>query len=80
MYLDKMKGTTYLIVPLNLFSFEFLGCPLKCPLTFNRFFLKPLKLSPKLFGYPFYINFLLLIHLYDKMNFFILYNFTSIVV
>ena len=53
MYLDKMKGTTYLIVPLNLFSFEFLGCPLKCPLTFNRVFLKPLKLSPKLFGYPF---------------------------
>ena len=46
MYLDKMKGTTYLIVPLNLFSFEFLGCPLKCPLTFNRVFLTPPKVVP----------------------------------
>ena len=46
MYLDKMKGTTYLIVPLNLFSFEFLGCPPKVPPNFQQGFLNPPKVVP----------------------------------
>jgi len=46
MYLDKMKGTTYLIVPLNLFSFEFLGCPPKVPPNFQQVFLKTPKVVP----------------------------------